>query len=528
VADSVEDQVPSPSGGTGDGNGDGVPDAQQSDVASLPNAVDGGYVTLVSGGGIPLQAVRATAPAVMPPAWVEMPQGLITFQVDGLTPGSVYSATLILHTGAAPVEFWKFGPTLSTPTDHWYPFMFDGQTGAVIGGNTITLYFVDGQRGDGDLSMNGRISDPGGPALRPFYGLWMPQVIRQPSPTPTSTPTVTPTMTPTPTATSTPTATPVVENLQGQVIPGLAHPNGIAMHQGQNRLFLTSRDNNRLLKINPENNAVVAQADTGAQPWGVAVNEVTNRVYVSNHGGADVWVYDGDSLARVAVIRLGNPGETRPGQMVVLPAINTVAVAVNGNGSGVAIIEDIRLAHWAGSGGRGIFGIAADPVRNRVIVSNRDGGNMQVLYRTEFGQWKSDGQSFTFSDRRIPFAVAFNPVNGKLYLLHVINLDWAVQVWELRGDGWFWPVTTVSVGNSGLSRDPMVGGMGLTVNTTTGHLFVANSADNTVSVIDGGSNQVITTLATGPDPVHIAANPITRMVYLALRSGNRLAWFVDR
>lgn len=46
---------------------------------------------------------------------------------------------------------------------HWYDFMYDGTTGAEISGNTITLHFVDGQRGDDDITVNELIMDQGGP-----------------------------------------------------------------------------------------------------------------------------------------------------------------------------------------------------------------------------------------------------------------------------------------------------------------------------------------------------------------------------
>ena len=44
ISDKIEDLGPS----GGDGNGDGVPDRDQANVASLPNALTGEYVTLVS------------------------------------------------------------------------------------------------------------------------------------------------------------------------------------------------------------------------------------------------------------------------------------------------------------------------------------------------------------------------------------------------------------------------------------------------------------------------------------------------
>jgi hypothetical protein len=63
----------------------------------------------------------------------------------------------------------KYGPTPDNLEDHWYDFMYDGQTGAVIDGpaGKVTLYFIEGQRGDDDLGNIGNetIIDQGGPTL---------------------------------------------------------------------------------------------------------------------------------------------------------------------------------------------------------------------------------------------------------------------------------------------------------------------------------------------------------------------------
>jgi hypothetical protein len=48
---------------------------------------------------------------------------------------------------------------------HWYEFLFDGTTGAEINENIITLHFVDGSRGDNDITTNGIIIDPSGPGI---------------------------------------------------------------------------------------------------------------------------------------------------------------------------------------------------------------------------------------------------------------------------------------------------------------------------------------------------------------------------
>jgi hypothetical protein len=74
---------------------------------------------------------------------------------------------IYLPVDATPTTYYKYGPTPNDPTDHWYEFMYDDQTltGAEISGNVVTLHFVDGERGDDDLSANGTIVDQGGQEL---------------------------------------------------------------------------------------------------------------------------------------------------------------------------------------------------------------------------------------------------------------------------------------------------------------------------------------------------------------------------
>jgi predicted outer membrane repeat protein len=168
IPDAVEDAAPN----GGDGNNDGTPDSQQANVASLPNAVDKAYVTIAAPEGTTLAGVTAhPVPADAPPA-LDYPSGMFSYEVQGLTPGVASTVTLYIPGGQEINTFYKFGPTPKERTDHWYEFLFDGTTGAVISGSsmdgyTIVLHFVDGQRGDGDLVANGEYSDPGAPAFNP-------------------------------------------------------------------------------------------------------------------------------------------------------------------------------------------------------------------------------------------------------------------------------------------------------------------------------------------------------------------------
>ena len=73
---------------------------------------------------------------------------------------------MCLYANTRPVKFFKFGPTPDNPVDHLYEFSFNGETGAEFSGNEVILHFVDGKRGDSDLTKNGIIVDPGTPAIQ--------------------------------------------------------------------------------------------------------------------------------------------------------------------------------------------------------------------------------------------------------------------------------------------------------------------------------------------------------------------------
>ena len=99
------------------------------------------------------------------PTDVSFDQGFYEFAMR-LPTGALSGAVAIsLSSGVVPTTYYKYGPTPDNATPHWYEFMWDGRTGAVIQGNVVTLYFVDGERGDSDLAINGLIVDPGAPGV---------------------------------------------------------------------------------------------------------------------------------------------------------------------------------------------------------------------------------------------------------------------------------------------------------------------------------------------------------------------------
>lgn len=171
--------------GQGDGNQDGIPDSQQANVTSLRD-ISNNYVTLEAmNPAHAFSAVLGTPDGsgalvfdifgnlVSPvPDWLtalNLFGGFLEFDITGVTPGGSADVRMTFQNGAIPTTYAKYGPTPSDPNDHFYEFLYDptssDPTGAEFNGNTVTLHFVDGGRGDADLLMDGRITDPGAPAV---------------------------------------------------------------------------------------------------------------------------------------------------------------------------------------------------------------------------------------------------------------------------------------------------------------------------------------------------------------------------
>ena len=152
----------------GDGNNDGILDSLQSNVSSLAidNATD--YVVLETPPGTSIKNCKAVIepPDNNYPSGVDFSYGFFSFTVAGIRIGGSTSVTFYFPSEITFNTYSKYGPTPDDPFDHWYEFIFDGQTGAKLNKNNITLHFIDGKRGDDDLTENGIIVDIGGPGVK--------------------------------------------------------------------------------------------------------------------------------------------------------------------------------------------------------------------------------------------------------------------------------------------------------------------------------------------------------------------------
>lgn len=317
----------------------------------------------------------------------------------------------------------------------------------------------------------------------------------------------------TPTPTATPTSTP------RPIVPNIPHPKGIGVNVQTNRIYVASKTSDRLVKIDGATNAVLASYPTGDEPFGVAVNSNSGKVYVANYAGDSLWVLDGASGALLGTVSFSSLGYGEPAFVAVNETLNRTYVTLHDGGRLAVINGATNALITTVEAEAGALGVAVDPGLQRAFVACRDTGNVVVIDTTSNTRlW---GQTFPVQGE--PYAIAVDAVRHRLYAL--ISEGGGdpdrVAVFSLAPSGAS-RIGTVMVGAGGVD-----GGTGIAVNTTTGHVFVANSAAATVTVIDGPGMVVLNTLAVGDDPGMVGVNPATNLVYVGNRGSNSVQVLQD-
>jgi YVTN family beta-propeller protein len=288
---------------------------------------------------------------------------------------------------------------------------------------------------------------------------------------------------------------------------------------------------------------ILAQVAVGSEPRGVGVNPMSGFVYVANVDSGTI------SVLRKASAIGTIPVDTLPYVVAVNSKTNRIYAAgcnfQTGAGSMVVVIDgntnkvitDISLNQ---SCGLGTQGIAVNQFTNRVYVSDYD-DNQEVVI---------DGSSNQIVARidllgRAPLSVAVDVVTNQVW----VALDGSGDVDILDGNN-NTLLETITVGNvfvAGVAIDASTRRVYVTSTSSPSSLYVLNAGTrqvvatvpiglfanfvdvdvlsdeifvtdgqaNTVVVVNGHNNQAVATVhLNGNFPVGVAANPVTRLVYV--------------
>ncbi|MCI4355768.1 MAG: YncE family protein [Thermoplasmata archaeon] len=158
-------------------------------------------------------------------------------------------------------------------------------------------------------------------------------------------------------------------------IPVGTNPFGVAVDNVTNDVFVSNPGSNNVSVISATNDTSVASVAVGTNPHGVAFDWVSNSIYVANTGSNNVTVISGTSLAVVGTVAVGSS----PIGVVADPKSGEVFVANFGSANVTAISDSTNLAVAQIPTGNGSYGVAWDNASNEVFVSNEQSNNISVI-----------------------------------------------------------------------------------------------------------------------------------------------------
>ena len=286
-------------------------------------------------------------------------------------------------------------------------------------------------------------------------------------------------------------------------------PRGVAVNPASNRIYITNSADNTVAIIDGVKNEVINTIEVGKSPLGIGVNTLTNLIYVANSVDNTLDVIDESSNLIVDHINLipGFISEIDPpdfrittNMIAVIPELNRIYVA-----------QTTVFSPGAVSG--------TGELRNDVIVI--DGLNTGIIERINLTTVPGDifysriyGMGVDFSTNLIYVADDFLALGvGPNHKVSVIN--------GLSNN----VIAEITVIGSGVIHDHIAEasfnpfGL-LAVNPSTNKIYVEDSDDNIINIIDGSTKQVVSNIKVEGFPGGIAANPITNLIYITNKNSN--------
>jgi len=299
--------------------------------------------------------------------------------------------------------------------------------------------------------------------------------------------------------------------------------NAVAINRVTNKIYVAGGFNPGTVAVIDGTTHSIATLQAGRRPWAVAVNETTNKIYVADIGRKNlldpakggVILIDGATSSITTVV---DPNAHGPRSVAVNPLTNRIYVANDVSGN-VTVIDGTTNATTTvtdpnASGSP--YAIAVNAVTNKIYVANNNyiGGNNPGNVTVIDGATNS---ITTVMDPNAigPNALAVNTVTNQIYVTNGGAYPAANHGNVTVIDGNINSTTTITDYNA-LSPQAVA------VNETTNKIYVANAnnsavtGNGVVTVIEGTTNSITT--VTGPSaqfPDAVAVNEATNMAYVA-------------
>lgn len=242
-------------------------------------------------------------------------------------------------------------------------------------------------------------------------------------------------------------------------------PTFVAVNEVTNRSYVTHTGSNFADAINGSTNSRIGSFATGAYPEGIVTNPLTNRLYVANTNSGNVSVFNTSADANSQVATIGIPG--------------------------------------AGAGITNLY-VAIAPAASRLYVTAPGLGRIFAIDTT------SNAVVGTFSVAGGLVHAVVDPASNKLF----VTRSGVAEIFVLNA----------STGSTIASVSTSAPATGIAINPTLGHVYAATGPS--LTVIDTGSNAVVATTALGAQSGNVGADTANGRVYVGI-AGNQVVVLQD-
>jgi YVTN family beta-propeller protein len=283
-----------------------------------------------------------------------------------------------------------------------------------------------------------------------------------------------------------------------------SNPQAVAVNPISDKVYVANAGTGNVTVISSATDAITTLVGVGNGPLALAANPLTNKIYVANNTDGTVSVIDGSTDTVAATVTVGSS----PAAVAVNPATNLIYVANSGSGT-VSVINGANNTVVASpSGATSPIALSVDAVTNKIYVGDSGSNNLMVI----------DGATNNVTTVSAGVdgygkAVVVNPVTNTVYLADIgsgVSIFAGATATSAASR-----TTVLTVGNSpnALAVDPV-----------TNRIYTANNSTSDVSVIDGSTNTVVTTVAdpNALGPYAAVVNPVTDKIYVTNSVSNNV------
>lgn len=261
---------------------------------------------------------------------------------------------------------------------------------------------------------------------------------------------------------------------------------------------------------------LASESEDGLGASDIAINSETNRIYITNEINNNVIVIDGETNKIISTISVGNT----PTNVTVNSNIDRIYVVNMGSndisvidGSTNLVINTIDTTEFEGE----ICAIVVNPDTNLIYVAKSIFEVFEDTFIREGSIIMIDGSTNEIikiiKTRPELVALHVNPQTNRIYALSTLTPNQPSDEFDNKVnviDGFTNEI--ISTINVGLAREPSAD---VAVNSVTNRIYVSNQfVVSTLDVIDGVTNQVIATVNLSGGPRQIGINHSTNHIYV--------------